>query len=99
MTQSSNVHVIATLHSQNGQAERFAAALRQLAEAARSAPGNLRFELYQGTDPNLFVTVETWQDAAAADGHMGSAHVARTLEAIGPLLAGPPAILRHTRLA
>lgn len=99
MTSSSNVHVVATLQSQNGQAEALAAALRHLAEAARSAPGNLRFEVHQGTDRNHFVTLETWQDTAAADGHMGSPYVARTLEIIGPLLAGPPAIVRYSRLA
>lgn len=96
---NSNVHVVATLTAQNGKAEPLAAALRQLTEAARGAPGNLRFELFQASVPNVFVTVETWQDAAAADGHMGSAYVARILDVIGPLLAGPPAIVRHTRLA
>jgi quinol monooxygenase YgiN len=99
MTHASNIHVIATLKAQSGHAEPFAAALRQLTEAARGAPGNLRFELYQGTDPETFVCLETWQDAAAADAHMSSAYVARILDTIGPLLAGPPAIVRHARLA
>jgi quinol monooxygenase YgiN len=99
MTHASNIHVIATLQAQSGQSEPFAAALRQLTEAARSAPGNLRFELYQGTDPGSFVCVETWQDAAAADAHLASPYVARALATLGPLLAGPPAIVRHARLA
>lgn len=99
MTHASNIHVIATLKSRSDSAEPFAAALRQLTEAARSAPGNLRFELYQGTDPETFICLETWQDAAAADAHLSSPYVARTLDAIGPLLAGPPAIVRHARLA
>jgi quinol monooxygenase YgiN len=99
MTHASNIHVIATLKAQSGHAEPFAAALRQLTEAARGAPGNLRFELYQGTDADTFVCLETWQDAAAADAHMGSPYVARVLGTIGPLLAGPPAIVRHARLA
>lgn len=30
---------------------------------------------------------------------MASAYVARTLEAIGPLLTAPPSLVRHDRLA
>jgi quinol monooxygenase YgiN len=48
--------------------------LRQLAEASRKEPGNLRFEALQRTTPsNQFMLLEVWKDQQAADAHAAAA--------------------------
>ncbi len=92
---SEPIHVIAHLTVQREHAGRAAAILKTLAEQARKADGNVRFETFvHAGDPSRVATVETWRDAAAADAHMGSAYVGAALGELGPMLAGPPAIER-----
>lgn len=89
------IHVIAHLSVQAEHAGRAAAILKTLAQKARQAEGNVRFETFtHAGDPSKVATVETWSDAAAADAHMASGYVAAALGELGPLLAGPPAIER-----
>ena len=92
------VQVIANLSIQGEHVAEALTVLGELAQSARAAAGNRRFEVLQhATEPTRLATVETWADAAAADGHMGSAYVASALGRLGPLLAGPPAIERFGR--
>ncbi len=98
--QANRIHVIAALSIQDQHADRAVAILRGLAETARTAAGNLRFEVLQhGATPARVATLETWADADAADAHMGSAYVAAALAELGPILAGPPAIERYVARA
>ncbi len=98
--QTAAVQVIATLPIQAPHVERALALLEALAGTARQAPGNRRFEVYQhAADPSRLATIETWQDASAADGHMASTYVQDALAELGPLLAGPPAIERYVARA
>jgi quinol monooxygenase YgiN len=94
------VQVVATLQIQADKIEAAHALLRRLAEGSSGSPGNQRFEVLQSAaDPGAFVTLETWASAAAADAHMASPAVGEVLQALGPMLAGAPAILRYARIA
>lgn len=64
--------------------------------ATRAKEGNLdyRYSTDLG-DPNRVNITEQWEDEAAITAHMGSAHLATFLEAIGGCLGGPAEVFRH----
>jgi quinol monooxygenase YgiN len=96
---SNKVHVVAQLHGQAAQIEALAAVLKELAQGSRQEAGNLGFVVHQNAgDPARFVTVEQWADAAAVDAHMQSPRVGAVLAKLGPLLAGPPEIVRYVNV-
>ena len=67
-----------------------AALLKQLADASRKEPGNLRFEVLQRTVPsNQFLVLEAWKDKAAMDAHMAAAATKQLREKLQPLLLAP----------
>lgn len=95
-----HVHVVASLQAQADRSSELAAVLGELAAASRREPGNLRFEVHRHlTDPSQMITVEQWDSAASADAHMASPHVAAALARLGPLLGGPPQIVRYAQVA
>lgn len=99
-TATSPVHVVAALQTRPEQVDELVAVLTDLAHESRRQPGNLRFDVHQqSTDPTRLITVEHWDGAAAADAHMASPHVGAALGKLGPLLAGPPQIVRYTQIA
>jgi quinol monooxygenase YgiN len=56
--------------------------LRQLAEASRNDPGNVRFDvLQQRSRLNHFTIVEVWQDQQSLETHLIAAHTRRFREA------------------
>jgi quinol monooxygenase YgiN len=62
------------------------AALKQLAEASRGAPGNVRFDVVQQTSrPNHFTVVEAWRDAASVAAHAMAEPTRRCRETLGPI--------------
>jgi quinol monooxygenase YgiN len=100
MSTANQVQVIARLQVQADKVEPMLTLMNRLSETSKTAPGNVRFEVLQcASDPTAFVTHETWSDAGAADAHMGSDYVGATLEALGPMLAAEPAIVRYTQIA
>jgi quinol monooxygenase YgiN len=95
-----HVHVVTTMLTRPHTAEQFAAAMRELVQAGRRLPGNLRFEAWQSTgDPREFMVLEVWDSDDAADAHLGSDHTEQAFVAIGPLLELPSALVRHVRVA
>jgi len=63
------------------------AALRQLADAARHAPGNLRFEIWQQTDrTNHFNLVAVWSSRASFDSFAASAPAREFRKTVARLL-------------
>lgn len=53
----------------DGQREAFIVAAKALAAAAATEPGTLRYDWYQHDDPERFVVLEEYVDAAAAFAH------------------------------
>jgi quinol monooxygenase YgiN len=62
------------------------AAVRQLADASRPSPGNVRFEVVQQTSrPNHFTVVEIWKDARVVETHAMAEATRRFRDALGPM--------------
>jgi len=93
------IRIMARLAARGGCEEKLQAVLVELALASRSEAGCLGYELFHNQDAACeFVTVESWTDQAAADGHLATAQVARAIERAGALLAQPPLIHRFQQL-
>lgn len=96
---STQIQVIVSLKVKDDQVEEMRALMTQLRVCSRKAPGNVRFDILEClTDPTSFTTCETWKDTMAADVHMGSAYVEKTLQALGSMLASDPSIIRYSLL-
>ena len=62
------------------------AAVKQLADAGRPSPGNVRFEVLQQTNrPNHFTVLEIWKDARAVETHAMAEATRRFRDALGPM--------------
>jgi quinol monooxygenase YgiN len=60
--------------------------VKELAEAARKDPANLRFEvLQQDSRPNHFTLVEAWRDRSAFDANVTAAHTKDFRQKLTPL--------------
>ena len=58
-----------------GSAEAYLAANRPFLEATREEPGNRWYEQYRSVeDPDTILTLEAFDDAAAGEAHVTSAH-------------------------
>lgn len=65
-------------------------ALRQMVEASRREPGNLRYDLFvRDDDAATFDLFELYADEAAVAAHRASAHYQALGEQIGDWLAAP----------
>jgi len=85
------VYVIAHVDfAPNPQAPPTAPLLRNLAEASRKEPGNLRFDIVQHTmRGNHFTVIEGWRNQQALDGHVAAAHTRQYRDAIQPMTGSP----------
>jgi len=73
-----------------GAAEAFRRASVANAEASRQEPGVVRFDLIADRDdPERFVLVEIYRDAAAAAAHKTTVHYAAWRDAVAELMAEP----------
>lgn len=64
--------------------------LRRLADASRSEPGSVRFEVLQhAMRLNHFTVFETWQNQQALDAHAATAHAKQYRDAIQPISGSP----------
>lgn len=89
----SDLDVIAVIEAKPGTEDEVNAAMQELAIATRAEEGCISYELKVATDkPTTFITVEKWRSQEDLDGHLNSAHIAKTLEVAGPHLASQPAI-------
>jgi quinol monooxygenase YgiN len=85
------VYVIAHVDfAPNPQAPPTAPLLRNLAEASRKEPGNLRFDIVQHTmRGNHFTVIEGWRNQQALDAHVAAAHTRQYRDAIQPMTGSP----------
>ena len=64
--------------------------LKDLAEASRKEPGNVRFDVVQHTmRANHFTVVEVWRDQKALDLHVGSPHAKHYRDTLQPMTGSP----------
>jgi quinol monooxygenase YgiN len=63
-------------------------------EATRAEPGNLFFEWSRSVeDPNEFVLIEAFRDAAAGAAHVSSEHFRHAMDALPAAIAATPRIV------
>ena len=64
--------------------------LRQLAEASRQEPGNLRFDVLLHTmRSNHFTVIEAWRNQQALDAHVAAPHTKQYRDTLQPLTGSP----------
>lgn len=64
------------------------------AEAVRAEPGNVFFEFSCSVDdPDTFVCIEGFTDAAAGEAHMATDHVAQFMATMPDIVSARPQIL------
>lgn len=94
------VKIIARISARADTAPQVRDILNALVPPSRAEAGCLGYNLFEDDErPQDFITVESWRDEAAADGHLSTSHVARAIEQAASLLAQPPVIHRFTQLA
>jgi quinol monooxygenase YgiN len=75
-------------------ADEFPALVAEFTTSSRAEPGNLFFDWYRSADdPNLWVLIEGFRDAAAGEAHVASAHFKAAMSEMPRLLAGVPEII------
>ncbi|ALV06409.1 quinol monooxygenase YgiN [Roseateles depolymerans] len=72
------LQVIAHYHAKPGLGDQVSELLGQLTEATRQEPANLSYEFFRSPqDPDRFVILEQYTDAAGLDAHRASEHFQR----------------------
>jgi quinol monooxygenase YgiN len=94
MSQSEEIRVFATLSALPGKEDEVRRNLVAFVPLTKAEPGCLSYMLHEGTgQPGIFCFYEVYRNAAAADVHAKSAHLAAILEKNRPLLSAPPTII------
>jgi quinol monooxygenase YgiN len=74
-----------------GQNDAFEKLFRETQAGVRAnEPGNLYYDLYRDQDPQTYVVLEHYKDAAAIDAHGKSAHVQKLIAGLKDMLDGRP---------
>lgn len=74
-----------------GRGSELEAALTALAAETVKESGNICYRLHRTDDPDEFIIYEQWQDQAALDSHMATAHLQQFLaDGSNGLLAAEP---------
>lgn len=93
------VRIMARMSARAGSELQLREVLHDLLAPSRGEAGCLGYELFENEDhPGEFVTVEQWEDQAAADAHLATSHVAAAIARAGELLAQAPLIHRFRQV-
>jgi quinol monooxygenase YgiN len=85
--------VIASATSAKGKERELVAALSAVAAPTRAQRGCIDFVLIRPKDqPGTFIAYERWASVADHQAHLQGDHVKALTQAMGPILAAPPAI-------
>lgn len=83
-------HVVVLAHVDVAPNPQVAIMLKDLAEASRKEPGNLRFDVVQHTmRANHFTVLEVWRDQKALDSHVAAPHTRQYRDALQPMTGSP----------
>jgi quinol monooxygenase YgiN len=75
-------------------ADDFPKLVEEFTTATRAEPGNICFDWFRSTDePNMYVLVEAFEDAAAGEVHVNSDHFKNATALLPTLLADVPEIV------
>jgi quinol monooxygenase YgiN len=75
-------------------ADDFPQLVKEFTDATRAEPGNICFDWFRSVeDPNMFVLVEAFEDAAAGELHVNSEHFQNAMTVLPTLLADTPEIV------
>ncbi|MEB3021177.1 putative quinol monooxygenase [[Mycobacterium] crassicus] len=78
-------------------AERWPQLVAEFTAATRAEPGNLWFDWSRSLDdPNEYVVIEAFQDAAAGSAHVNGDHFTKAMAEMPQALASTPKIISHT---
>jgi quinol monooxygenase YgiN len=82
--------VIVVSHVDVAPNPQVAVMLKDLAEASRKEPGNVRFDVVQHTmRANHFTVVEVWRDQKALDAHVAAPHTRQYRDTLQPMTGSP----------
>ncbi len=82
--------VVVVTHVDVAPNPQVAVMLKDLAEASRKEPGNVRFDVVQHTmRANHFTVVEVWRDQKALDAHVASPHTRQYRDTLQPMTGSP----------
>jgi quinol monooxygenase YgiN len=74
-----------------GQNATFEKAFREAQAGVRAnEPGNFYYDLYRDQDPQTYVVLEHYKDAAAVDAHGKSAHIQKMIAVLREVMDGRP---------
>ena len=75
-------------------ADDFPHLVEEFTTATRAEPGNICFDWYRSVDdPNMYVLVEAFEDAAAGEAHVNSEHFKQATALLPTLFAEIPEIV------
>lgn len=87
------LRVVATIPIDTAKTAEAGAALAELAASSREEEGCYAYDVFESAAvPGTFVTVEAWRSQADLDAHMGTPHIGKAFEVLGPAIAGDIAI-------
>ncbi len=93
------IGLIVKLRVKQGQGTAFAEHTARMSHTVESQePGNVFYRGYYTDDPDAFVALEAYEDQAAVDAHGASAHVAKAMETVGPMLDGDLEVVTLTQV-
>lgn len=91
------VHVVARYVALPGKEQSLKSVLTALVPPTRRELGCYQYDLLvDSSDPRQFCFVERWDDDAALEQHLETAHLKKALDQIQDLCEGPPEIRRYT---
>lgn len=82
----------------SGKRDAFLEQAKRVTEGTVAEGGNISYHLYEDTvEPNAFILVEKWQDAASLEQHGQTAHFQAFMSAVQELnlLLTPPQLERY----
>lgn len=83
-------YVVVVTHVDVAPNPQVAVMLKDLAEASRKEPGNVRFDVVQHTmRANHFTVLEVWRDQRALDAHAAAPHTRQYRDALQPMTGSP----------
>jgi quinol monooxygenase YgiN len=75
-------------------ADQFPELIKEFTEATRAEPGNISFDWSRSVDdPNMYILVEAFADAAAGEVHVNSPHFKKAMEVLPTLFSAVPEIV------